>query len=83
MRRDCAGARKNGKGQSGIVKLRPNVVLNGEGNPKGEMIGELAEQDLGLGPELIFVVKIALKVPGAWRLMTELYHARKTQSGLP
>jgi len=68
-----------GKRQRGIGKLRPNVVLYGEENPKGDMIGELAEQDLGTGPEVVFVVGTALKVPGARRLATELCCTAKTQ----
>ena len=70
-----------GKRRRGIGRLRPNVVLYGEENPKGEMIGELAEKDLGFGPEVVFVVGTTLKVPGARRLITELCRAAKTQSG--
>ena len=36
---------------------------------------------MGLGSEIIFVVGIALKVPGARRLVTELCYAVKTQDG--
>ena len=71
-----------GKRRRGIGRLRPNVVLYGEENPKGDIIGEVAEQDLGTGPEIVFVVGTALKVPGATRLATELCCAAKTQGGL-
>lgn len=46
-------------------RLRPSVILYGEENPKGHITGELAEQDLGLSPEVVVVVGTALKVPGA------------------
>lgn len=39
------------------------------------MIGELAVQDVGLGPEVVVVVGTALKVPGAMGLVTKLYGA--------
>ena len=71
-----------GKRQRGIGRLRPNVILYKEQNPKGDTIGEMAEQDLGLGPEIVFVVGTALKVPGARRLATELCYAAKAQGGL-
>lgn len=70
-----------GKRQRGIGKLRPDVVLYGEGNPKSDMIGEVAEQDLGTGPEVVVVAGTALKVPGARRLVTELCCAAKTRGG--
>ncbi len=71
-----------GKRRLGIGRLRPNVVLYGEENPKGDTIGELTEQDLWTGPEVVFVVGTALKVPGARRLVTELCRAAKAQGGL-
>ena len=71
-----------GKRRRGIGRLRPNVVLYGEENSKGDIIGEVAEQDLGTGPEIVFVVGTALKVPGATRLATELCCAAKSQGGL-
>lgn len=70
-----------GKRQRGIGQLRPNVVLYGEENPRGDIIGELTESDLGTGPEILFVVGTTLKVPGARRLVTELCRAAKTQGG--
>ncbi len=70
-----------GKRRLGVGRLRPNVLLYGEDNPKGDMIGELTEQDLRTGPEVVFVVGTALKVPGARRLVTELSHAAKARGG--
>ncbi len=70
-----------GKRRRGIGGLRPNVVLYGEENPNGDMIGELTEQDLETGPEVVFVVGTTLKVPGARRLVTELCRAAKAQGG--
>ena len=71
-----------GKRRRSIGRLRPNVVLYGEENPKGDIIGELAEQDLRTSPEVVFVVGIALKVPGARRLVKELYRTVEAQGGL-
>ena len=45
------------------------------------MIETLTEQDLGTGPEIVFVVGTALKVPGARRLVKELCRAAKDQGG--
>ena len=70
-----------GKRQRGIGRLRPNIVLYGEENPKGDRIGEMAEQDLKAGPEVVFVVGTTLKVPGARSLVTELYYAARTRGG--
>ena len=70
-----------GNRQSGIGRLRPNIVLYGEENSKGDIIGEVAEQNLGAGPEVVFVVGTALKVPGARMLVTELCCVAKTQGG--
>lgn len=70
-----------GKRRLGIGRLRPNVLLYGEDNPKGDMIGELTEQDLRTGPEVVFVVGTSLKVPGARRLVTKLSHAAKARGG--
>ncbi len=53
------------KRRHGIGRLRPNVILYGEDNPKNDTIGEWTEQDLGTGPEVVFAVETALKVPGA------------------
>ena len=70
-----------GKRRLGIGRLRPNVLLYGEDNPKGDTIGEVTEQDLMTGPEVVLVVGTALKVPGARRLVTELCYAAKAQGG--
>ena len=70
-----------GKRQRGIGRLRPNIVLYGEENPKGDVIGEMAEQDLKASPEVVFVVGTTLKVPGARRLVTELCYAARTRGG--
>ncbi len=65
----------------GIGRLRSNVLLYGEDNPKGDIIWELKEQDLMTGPEVVLVVGTALKVPGPRRLVAELCHAAKAQAG--
>ena len=41
-----------GKRPLGIGRLRPNVVLYGEDNRMGNMIGELTERDLGQAQKL-------------------------------
>ncbi len=56
-----------GKRRRGIGRVRPDVLLNGKKTPKDDMIGAMAEQDLGLGPEFVFLVGTALKVPEAGR----------------
>ena len=66
-----------GKRRRGIGGLRPNVVLYGEENRRGSEIGELTEQDLKTGPEIVFVMGTTLKVPRARRLVIELYRAAK------
>ena len=71
-----------GKRRRGVGRLRPNVVLYGEKHPKGDRIGELVEQDLGIGPKVALVVGTALKVPGVRRLVRELCRAAKAQGGL-
>ena len=65
-----------------IDRLRSNVVLYGEENPKGDMIEELTEQDMWTGLEIVFVIGTALKVPEARRLMTELCRVTKAQDEL-
>ena len=86
---DCArcqgvalGRERMGKRQRGIGRLRPNVVLYGEDNPNGDIIGGLAEQDLETGPDAVFVVGTALKVPGARKLVRELCRAAKAWGGM-
>ena len=71
-----------GKRQLGIGRLRPNVVLYEEESSMGHEIGQMTEQDLKRGPEVVFVVGTGLKVPGARRLATELCRAAKAQGGL-
>lgn len=65
MPRDCTGARKDGENDdvasAGYV---PTSSSTGKKTQSGDMIGELAEQDLGLGPEVVFVVENSSK--GAW-----------------
>ena len=53
--------------QRGTGRLRPNIVLYGKESPKGDVVGELADQDLGTGPEIFFVLGTTLKMPGARR----------------
>ena len=48
--------KKKGERPSGIGRLRPNVVLYGEEHPRGEMIGAMAVQDTGRGPDVVLVV---------------------------
>lgn len=71
-----------GKRRLGIGRLRPNVVLYGEENPMGHMIGQMTEQDLRRGPEVILVVGTGPKVPGARRLVTELCRTAKARGRL-
>lgn len=55
---EVALERENKKGErpSGIGRLRPNVVLYGEEHPRGEIIGAMAVQDTGRGPDVVLVV---------------------------
>ena len=72
------------KGWENGVALADSVrtsFYTGEENPRSDIIGELTEQDLGTGPEVVFVVGPARKVPGARRLVTELCRAAKAQGG--
>ncbi|KAL9126166.1 MAG: hypothetical protein Q9217_004746 [Psora testacea] len=71
-----------GQRQRGIGRLRPNVVLYGEDNPSGHIIGELAERDIKTGPDAIFMVGTALKVPGAKKLARKLCRAVKARGGV-
>ena len=66
----------------GISRLHLNVVLYREENPKGDIIEEMAEQDLGTDSEIVFVMGTALKMPEVTRLVTELCCAVKIQGGL-
>lgn len=68
-----------GKRRLGIGRLRPNVVLYEEENLRGDLIGELTEQDLRMNPEIIFVVGTALKVPEARRLTMKLCRAARAK----
>ncbi len=71
-----------GRRGRGIGRLRPNVIVYGEENPMDSEIGELTEQDLEAGPEVVFVVGTTLKVPGARRLVTEICRAVTAEGGL-
>lgn len=81
MPRDFAGREKKGKRRLGVGRLRPNDVHYGEENPRGEMIGEMTKKDMGMGPEVVFVVGAALNVPGSSMLVTELCRAVKGEGG--
>lgn len=71
-----------GKRHLGIGRLRPNVVLYGEENPNGNMIGKIAERDLRTGPDMVIMVGTGLKVPGARRLVREFCRSVKSRRGL-
>lgn len=73
---------KLGKRRLGIGRLRPDVVLYGEENPKGITIGTTAEQDVRKGPDVVLVVGTSLKVIGARRLVVELCRSAKARAGL-
>ena len=69
-----------GKNRLDFDRLRPNVVHCGEDSLKNDTIGELATQDLRTGPEVVFVVATALKVP-ARRLVTGSSRGEKAKGG--
>ena len=71
-----------GKRHRGIGRLRPNVVLYGEEDPDGDMIGKVAERNLQKGLDMVIVVGTGLKVPGARRLVKEFCRSAKNGGGL-
>ena len=73
---------REGKRQRGIGRLRPNIVLYGEDNPNGRIIGASAKQDIRAGPDAVFMVGTALKVPGAKKLARELCRAVQDRGGV-
>lgn len=75
------GREKKGKRRLGVGRLPPNDVHYGEENPRGDMIGEMTKKDMGMGPEVVFVVGAALNVPGSSMLVTELCRAAKAEGG--
>ena len=81
---DCSRCRetsmnreRRGKRALRVNRLRPNIVLYGEEHPAGDEIEEVTAQHLKTGPEVIFVVGKALKVPGAKSLAREFGRALK------
>jgi len=81
----CRGAsiqrQRIGKRALSIGSLRPGIVLYGEENPNGTVIGKIAEEDVRTGPDVVYVVGTSLKVPGAKRLVRELCRATEAQGG--
>lgn len=71
-----------GKRRLGIGRLRPNIVLYGEENPDGCMIGSTVAHDALRGPDVVYLAGTALKVPGARKLTKELCRATKARGGL-
>ena len=71
-----------GKRQRGIGRLRLSIVFYGKENPKSDFIRKLVEKDLEAGLEAILIIRTALKVPGARRLVKELYRIIEAQGGL-
>lgn len=66
----------------GIDKFRPNVVLNGEENPKDESIECITESDSRKGLDLVLVVGTYFRVPGARRLARGFCYAAKIRGGM-
>ena len=60
-----------GRRATAIGTLRPNVVLYGEGHPSEDLISELTEHDLGLGPDLLLIIGTSLRVHGLKVLIRE------------
>lgn len=73
---------RTGKRSLGIGRLRPNIVLYGEENPDGCMIGRRVAHDARKGLDVVYVAGTALKVLGARKLTQELCRATKARGGL-
>jgi len=82
----CATASKcrqdAGKRATRVGLLRPNVVLYGEEHPDGDMVGALAEADLGANPDMLLILGTSLKVHGLKRMVKEFAAAVHTRKGL-
>jgi NAD-dependent SIR2 family protein deacetylase len=73
-----------GRRATAIGTLRPNIVLYGEGHPSEDLISELTEHDLGLGPDLLLIIGTSLRVHGLKVLIREFaksVHCRGGERG--
>ncbi|KAB5540263.1 hypothetical protein GE09DRAFT_1192039 [Coniochaeta sp. 2T2.1] len=62
----CAGAtaarEERGKRALGVGKLRPDIVLYGEDHPHADLIGNIIEHDISLGPDMLLILGTSLRV---------------------
>ncbi|KAA8897421.1 DHS-like NAD/FAD-binding domain-containing protein [Sphaerosporella brunnea] len=70
-----------GKRATKIGLLRPNVVLYGEDHPDADMVGKLAQADIGAAPDLMVIMGTSLKVHGLKVMIKQFARAVHARGG--
>lgn len=73
---------KRNKRQTGVGRLKPNIVLYGEEHPDGDLIGRCTQSDIKAKPDFLLIAGTSLKVSGIQKLVKQAAKAVKAKGGM-
>lgn len=71
-----------GRRNTGVGRLKPNIVLYGEEHPDGELIGRCTQADFKSKPDFLLIAGTSLKVVGIQKLVRQAAKSVKAKGGV-
>ena len=71
-----------GRRNTGVGRLKPNIVLYGEEHPDGDLIGRCTQSDFKSKPDFLLIAGTSLKVVGIQKLVRQAAKSVKAKGGV-
>ncbi|KAF5095118.1 hypothetical protein D0Z00_003266 [Geotrichum galactomycetum] len=71
-----------GRRNTGVGRLKPNIVLYGEEHPDGDLIGRCTQADFKSKPDFLLIAGTSLKVIGIQKLVRQAAKSVKAKGGV-